>query len=103
MALRNRELHARNDDDDADCGLWCCVNCCRLAAGTEEKQLEEDKQLSSITGETAGKSYLKGDARLKRRSFLFASQLHCWHLCKTSVWFSEFLSYPNVLPLVHEI
>jgi len=47
-----------------------CVLCSRLAANTEEKQPVEEKQTAAVISETAGKSYLKGDARLKRRSTL---------------------------------
>ena len=54
------------------------VFCTRLAASTEEdKQTEEEteagqeKQPSSNVVETGEKSYLKGDARLKRRSLRF--------------------------------
>jgi len=56
--------------------------CSRLAANTEEKQPAEErpptsvisensgkeKQLTGIVDETTGKSFLKGDTRLKKRS-----------------------------------
>ena len=46
------------------------MTCSRLAADTEEKQPMEEQQPTTIISETAGKSYLKGDARLKKR-FLY--------------------------------